>query len=125
MHEFISTWVARHGATRDKLLPLLHALQEEVGHVDDSLVPAIAESLNLSRSDVHGVITFYHDFRRAPAGGHDVQLCSAESCPESGGAAMAEAAADRAGVGMEATRGAGQVTGERESSTKQRRAGTG
>src|SRR3546814_3729855 len=111
MHEFISTWVARHGATRDKLLPLLHALQEEVGHVDDSLVPAIAESLNLSRADVHGVITFYHDFRREPAGRHVVKLCRAESCQARGGAAMAEAAAERLGVRMGETRGDGQKIG--------------
>src|SRR3546814_1270527 len=76
------------------------ALQEEVGHVDDSLVPAIAESLNLSRADVHGVITFYHDFRREPAGRHVVKLCRAESCQARGGAAMAEAAAERLGVRM-------------------------
>src|SRR3546814_7733555 len=85
MHEFISTWVARHGATRDKLLTLLHALQEEVGHVDDSLVPAIAKSLNLSRADVHGVITFYHDFRRDPARRHLVKLFCAENCQARGG----------------------------------------
>lgn len=110
MHEFISTWVARHGATRDKLLPLLHALQEEIGHVDDALVPAIAESLNLSRADVHGVITFYHDFRRKPAGRHIVKLCRAESCQARGGAAMAEAAAQRLGVRMGETRGDGQIS---------------
>src|SRR3546814_19507153 len=80
------------------------ALQEEVDHVDDSLVPAIAESLNLSRADVHGVITFYHDFRREPAGRHVVKLCRAESCQARGGAAMAEAAAERLGVRMGETR---------------------
>src|SRR3546814_1446756 len=110
LHEFISTWVARQGATRDKLLPLLRALQEDVGHVDDSLVPAIAESLNRSRADVHGVITFYHDFRREPAGRHVVKLCRAESCQARGGAAMAEAAAERLGVRMGETRGDGQIS---------------
>src|SRR3546814_13230907 len=100
MPEFIRPRVWGPGASRDKLLPLRDALQEEVGHVDDSLVPAIAESLNLSRAEVHGVITFYHDFRREPAGRHVVKLCRAESCQARGGAAMAEAAAERLGVRM-------------------------
>ena len=58
MDEFIDAWVARHSATRDQLLPLLHAIQEEAGYIDDSCVPAVAKALNLSRADVYGVITF-------------------------------------------------------------------
>lgn len=74
MEEFIEGWTARHGATRDQLLPLLHAVQEEAGYVADTVVPVIARALNLSRADVHGVVTFYHDFRRTPAGRHVVKL---------------------------------------------------
>jgi formate dehydrogenase subunit gamma len=62
------------------MLPMLHALQENFGHVPDAAVPLIADALNLSRAEVHGCLTFYHDFRRAPAGRHVVKLCRAEAC---------------------------------------------
>ncbi|MBJ7437728.1 MAG: NAD(P)H-dependent oxidoreductase subunit E [Sphingopyxis sp.] len=106
----ISAWADQHGRGRDQLVPLLHALQEEIGYVDDALVPAIAASLNLSRADVHGVITFYHDFRRKPASRHVVKLCRAESCQSRGGAAIEAAAAERLGVAMGEMRRDGQVT---------------
>ncbi|WP_447763235.1 formate dehydrogenase subunit gamma [Sphingopyxis panaciterrae] len=106
----IDAWVRREGAGRDQLLPLLHALQDEIGYVDDALVPAIAAALNLSRADVHGVLTFYHDYRRQPAGRHIVKLCRAESCQSRGGAAIEAAAAERLGVAMGETRRDGQVT---------------
>lgn len=110
MARLVEDWASAHGRTRDRLLPLLHWLQEEIGYVDDMAVPAIAAALNLSRADVHGVVTFYHDFRRAPAGRHVVKLCRAESCQARGGAAMEAAAADRLGVAMGETRRDGQVT---------------
>ena len=110
MKEFISSWTLRHGSSRDKLLPLLHAIQEEAGYVDDAVVPTIAKALNISRADVHGVITFYHDFRRAPQGRHVVKLCRAESCQARGGAAIETEAAQRLGVAMGETRADGQVS---------------
>lgn len=110
MEDFISGWVTRHGADRDQLLPLLHAIQEEVGHVDPSLVPAIAGALNLSRADVHGVVTFYHDFRRTPPGRHVVKICRAESCQARGGAVIEAEAVRRLGVTMGDTRADGQVS---------------
>ncbi|MGC4250912.1 MAG: NAD(P)H-dependent oxidoreductase subunit E [Sphingobium sp.] len=106
----IEQWVRRHGATRDQLLPLLHKVQEEIGFVDDALVAPIAAAFNLSRADVHGVLTFYHDFRRAPAGRHVVKICRAESCQSRGGAAIEAAAAEKLGVDMGETRRDGQVT---------------
>ena len=106
----VSRLLARIADRRGALLPLLHATQEELGHVPDTLVPAIADGLNLSRADVHGVLTFYHDFRRKPAGAHVVKLCRAEACQARGGAAIEAAAADRLGVAMGATRADGQVT---------------
>jgi formate dehydrogenase subunit gamma len=106
----IGDWCAREGAGRDQLLPLLHALQHEIGFVDDALVPTIAAALNLSIADVHGVVTFYHDFRRKPAGRHVVKLCRAESCQARGGRAIEVAAAQRLGVDMGETRRDGQVT---------------
>lgn len=106
----IEAWVRQAGPGRDGLLPLLHALQAEIGYVDDKVVPVVAAALNLSRADVHGVITFYHDFRRAPAGRHVVKLCRAESCQARGGAAMEVLAVDRLAVSMGETRSDGQVT---------------
>ncbi|EZP83937.1 ATP synthase subunit E [Novosphingobium resinovorum] len=106
----ISTWTEREGRRRDLLMPLLHALQEAAGHIDDSWVEAIASAFNLSRADVHGVLTFYHDYRRQPAGRHIVKLCRAESCQSRGGAAIEAAATERLGVAMGETRRDGQVT---------------
>ncbi len=106
----IEKWVERNGRARDQLLPVLHALQDEIGFVDDSAVRALAAALNLTRADVHGVVTFYHDFRRRPAGRHVVKLCRAESCQARGGAAIETAAARRLGVAMGATRGDGQIS---------------
>ena len=106
----IAEWTGRHGAARDQLLPILHALQEEIGYIDDAAVPVIAGALNISRADVHGVVTFYHDFKRAPHGRHVVKLCRAESCQARGGAAIERQAAQRLGVAMGETRDDGQVT---------------
>lgn len=102
--------VAAHAGGRGALLPLLHAVQRAIGHVPDAAVPIIAEGLNLSRADVHGVITFYHDFRRAPAGAHVVKLCRAESCQARGARAIEAEAVERLGVAMGATRPDRQVT---------------
>ena len=63
----------RHRGRRGALLPLLHDLQEELGRVDDAAGAAVAAALNLSRAEVHGVVGFYHDFRRTPAGRHVVK----------------------------------------------------
>ena len=72
------------------LLPMLHALQEEFGYIDEAAEPLLAEALNITRAEVHGVVTFYHDFRRAPAGRHVLKLCRAEACQAACGAPLAE-----------------------------------
>lgn len=72
--------VADHRGQRGALLPVLHAVQAELGHVPQEAVPVLADELNLSRADVHGVVTFYHDFRREPAGRTTVRICRAEAC---------------------------------------------
>ncbi|MEU6229078.1 formate dehydrogenase subunit gamma [Streptomyces sp. NPDC047042] len=72
--------VADHRGWRGALLPVLHAIQAELGHVPQEAVPVLADELNLSRADVHGVVTFYHDFRREPAGRTTVRVCRAEAC---------------------------------------------
>ena len=65
-------------------LPILHALQHEFGYVDSRVVPLIADALNLSRAEVHGTISFYHDFKSAPQGRHVLKLCRAEACQSMG-----------------------------------------
>jgi formate dehydrogenase subunit gamma len=92
------------------LLPILHALQEEFGYIDEAAEPLIAQALNITRAEVHGVVTFYHDFRRAPAGRHVLKLCRAEACQAAGGDALAARAEARLGVSMGSTAPDGSVT---------------
>ncbi len=94
------------------LLPILHALQEEFGYIDQAAEPVIAEELNITRAEVHGVITFYHDFRRAPAGRHVLKLCRAEACQAAGGDALAAHAEARLGVALGNTTADGRMTVE-------------
>ena len=82
--------IAAHRDRPGALLPILHAVQEAFGYVDDAAVPIIAKALNLSRAEVHGVLTFYHDFRREPAGRHVLRLCRAEACQSMGCEKLAE-----------------------------------
>jgi formate dehydrogenase subunit gamma len=67
------------------LLPILHAIQDEFGYVDAAAVPVIADELNLTRAEVHGVVGFYHDFRKQAPGRHIVKICRAEACQSVGG----------------------------------------
>ena len=76
--------IQEHQHLPGALLPILHALQDEFGYVDKAAVPRIAEALNLSHAEVHGVITFYHDFRHHAPGRHMMKLCRAESCQSMG-----------------------------------------
>ena len=91
-------------------LPILHALQHEFGYVDQEAVPLVAQALNLSRAEVHGVVTFYHDFRESPAGQHVLKLCRAEACQSMGADALAAKARDRLQVGWHETTPDGRVT---------------
>jgi len=79
-------------------LPILNALQRTFGCVPREAVAMIAEALNLSRADVHGIVTFYHDFRDAPPGRHVLKLCRAEACQSMGADALAEAAQQKLGA---------------------------
>jgi formate dehydrogenase subunit gamma len=92
------------------LLPMLRALQEEFGYIDKAAVPMIADALNLSRAEVHGVISFYHDFREAPPGRHVLKLCRAEACQSMGAEALAAAARERLRIGWGETTLDGRVT---------------
>jgi formate dehydrogenase subunit gamma len=92
--------IARYRHLEGAGLPILHALQETFGCVPDQAVPLVAEALNLSRAEIHGTVTFYHDFRKAPPGRRVLKLCRAESCQAAGGDALAARAEAKLGVGM-------------------------
>lgn len=77
-----------HAAQEGPLLPILHDVQEAFGFVPPDAVPVIANALNLSRAEVHGVITFYHHFRTSPRPRHVVQICRAEACQSMGADAL-------------------------------------
>ncbi|MCK0197457.1 formate dehydrogenase subunit gamma [Ancylobacter sp. 6x-1] len=94
------------------LMPMLHGIQETFGHVPEEVVPMLAETLNQSRAEIHGVITFYHDFRHEPAGRHVLKLCRAEACQAAGGDALAAHAEDRLGCKLGETTADGRVTVE-------------
>ena len=94
--------IAAHADQQGALMPILHALVETFGWVPDEAVPLIAGVLNLSRADVHGVLTFYHDFRRHPAPRHVVKLCQAEACQSRGSRALTEHAEQRLGQKIDA-----------------------
>jgi len=92
------------------LLPILHSLQEEFGYIDDAMIPLIAEGLNISHAEVHGVISFYHDFRRAPAGRHVLQICRAESCQSMGCNSLIAHVEKNLGVKLGETTADGNIT---------------
>lgn len=91
-------------------LPMLHALQHEFGYIAEDALPMIAHALNLSRAEVHGVVTFYHDFRREPAGRHVLKLCRAEACQSRGSDELAEHAKARLKLDWHDTNSLGSVT---------------
>ena len=92
------------------LLPILHAVQAEFGCLPPAALPPIAEVLGLSRAEVHGVASFYHDFREAPAGRHVLKLCRAEACQATGARALATAVQQALGIGWGETTADGRVT---------------
>lgn len=104
--------IAKHLGLEGPLLPILHALNEEFGFIDDAAVPHIAAALNLSRAEVHGVLTFYHDFRREPAGRHVLKICRAEACQARGSEAVARRSLSELGVGWHETTPDGELTVE-------------
>jgi formate dehydrogenase subunit gamma len=101
---------ARLRDLRGPLLPVLHAVQHELGHVDTADVPVIADVLNLAVAEVHGVVTFYRDFRREPGGRATVRICQAEACQAVGAEALGAHARRRLGVEFGQTTSDGAVT---------------
>ena len=104
--EIIAAESQREGAT----LPILHALQAAFGHIHAEAVPMIASALNLTRAEVHGVVSFYHDFRGEPPGRHVLRLCRAEACQSLGADTLAAHVRQRLGVDWHDTTSDGAVT---------------
>jgi formate dehydrogenase subunit gamma len=104
------TIAAEYGNRPDALIDILHQVQATVGYVPEAAVPALADALNLTRAEVHGVVTFYHDFRSAPAGRHVLKICRAEACQSMGGEALVARAEDHLGVACGGTSADGRVT---------------
>jgi formate dehydrogenase subunit gamma len=103
---------ASHRAQRGALLPILHAVQEALGHVPADAIPVLADELNLSRADVHGVVSFYHDFRSEPAGRTTVRVCRAEACQAVGAERLVAHLKERYGVSLGETSRDGSLTAE-------------
>ena len=100
-------------ALKDKpgaLLPILHGIQDALGYIPSDSVPSIAQALNLSRAEVHGVMSFYHYFRSTPPGQHIVQVCRAESCQAMGSEALEQHVKTRLGIDYHETSADGKFT---------------
>src|SRR5215510_15018313 len=92
--------IAEHRDLEGAALPIFHALQEAFGYVPEAAVPLVADALNISRAEAHGVVTFYHDFRREPAGRHVLKLCRAEACQAAGGDALVARCEAKLGIAL-------------------------
>ena len=109
-HSKVIAAIASFDARQDQLLPILHGIQHALGFVPPSSVPLIANALNLSRAEVHGVISFYHHFRSTAPGHHVLKLCRAEACQAMGSRAIESHVRDRLGIGFNETSADGTVT---------------
>src|ERR1700722_5366597 len=90
--------IAAHRGLKGPMLPILHAIQEEFGSVPEEAMRLVEAKLNVTRAEVYGVVTFYHDFRQEPAARHVLKICRAEACQAMGGAAQADALLKRLGI---------------------------
>jgi formate dehydrogenase subunit gamma len=106
----IAEIIADHQGLEGPLLPILHAVQRAFGFVPEAAVPQIAKALTLSKAEVHGVVSFYHDFREAPAGRHVLKLCRAEACQAMGADRVAGAIKAALGIDWHETTPDGRVT---------------
>jgi len=110
MSEKINAIVARFSGQPGPLLLVLHAVQDEFGYIPAEAVPLIAAGLNLSRAEVHGVVTFYHHFRHAPPGQHVLHVCRAESCQAMHAETLAIHIQKRLGIGFHQTTPDGKIS---------------
>lgn len=110
--EEIGGIIAAHVELEGPLLPMLHAIQHAFGCVPAEAHAPICDALNITRAELHGVISFYHDFRDAPAGRHVLKICRAEACQSVGGVALGEAVLEKLGTHWGGTTASGGVTVE-------------
>lgn len=108
--ETVSALCAAYGNRPTDLIEMLHEIQARLGYVPEGATQHLAQALNLSRAEVHGVISFYHDFHRTSPGRHIVRVCRAEACQAVGCEALAKHAETALGVGFGETRGDGKAT---------------
>lgn len=102
--------IAAHLHLEGPALPILHAMQDVFGCVPKQAVPLIAEALNVSRAEMHGIVTFYHDFREEPTGRHVIKVCRAEACQSRGGREIGDRIAELLGIDWYETTADGRVT---------------
>jgi len=98
LEEIVESAVTDHKDKLGALLPVLHSIQDKLGHVPNEAVPMIAVRMSLSRAEIHGVMSFYHDFRQQPAGQHIIHLCRAEACQAMGSRELERHVRGRLGV---------------------------
>jgi formate dehydrogenase subunit gamma len=106
----IKSHIALHEKMPGALLPVLHAIQDDIGYVPEASYPFISKALALSIAEVHGVVTFYHHFRTHPVGKHILQICRAESCQAMGSEQLESDVKAHLGVDYHETTADGQVT---------------
>ena len=109
-HDAVEGAILKHRDRPGALLPILHDIQETLRHVPPDSLPVIASALNLSRAEVHGVVSFYHDFRENASGRHMVRVCRAESCQAMGANALLDHAKKSLGIDLHGTTADGEVT---------------
>lgn len=109
-HAQVSAHIQAHQHVPGGLMPLLHAIQDDIGFIPEAVYPEIAHALALSVAEVHGVVTFYHYFRTHPVGQHVLQICRAESCQAMGSAQLEAAVKASLGVDYHQTTADGRVT---------------
>lgn len=109
-HVQIQAHIDAHQHVPGGLMPLLHAIQDDIGYVPESIYPDIAKALALSVAEVHGVVSFYHHFRTHPVGEHVLQVCRAESCQAMGSAQLESALKSRLGIDYHQTTTDGKLT---------------
>ncbi|MEP6391541.1 MAG: formate dehydrogenase subunit gamma [Halioglobus sp.] len=108
--QVVTACIERYRSTAGGLLPLLHDVQAQLGYIPSESVSVIASALNLSRAEVHGVITFYHDFRTEKGGRHRIQICCAEACQAMGAQTLQTHAMHALDVAMGETSADGRIT---------------
>ena len=106
----VAAAIEAHRGRPGALMPMLHAVQDALGYVPDAAVPLLAQAVNWSRAEVHGVLTYYHHFRRTPAGRHVLQVCRAEACQSCGAEDLLAHAEQVLGCGLHETNASGAVT---------------